>query len=470
MSSFHAPGSIRLRLVAAGAAAVLASLAVAAVGLDILFERHVRRLAIVELSADLDQIAAGLERGPDGRFILNHPPGDPRYRQPLSGLYWQVDTGDGPLTSRSLWDATIPAPADETPDGRPHEHLLSGPDGGTLLVLDRTIFAPARFGPDGIRIAVALRNAQLETAAHAFVRDLAPYLGLLGLFLTAAGWLQVRVGLRPLADVGAQVAAIRSGTAARLGAAFPAEVRPLAAEVDALIEAREAEPRRARARAGDLAHGLKTPLQALIGEADRLRSQGAEAEADGIEEIVAAMRRHVDRELARARIAASAPTAASAPAAVIDRVLSVLRRTGDGARLDWRVDADPALRVRIDADDLTEALGALLENASRHATSRVAVTARRAGPLAEIVIDDDGPGIPETLLQGLTDRGARLDTAGSGLGLAIAREIAEATGGALTLANRRASGGHTCGLRVTLAIPASNLNDAGRRAGTVRAR
>lgn len=446
--------SIRLRLVAAGAAAVVASLAVAAIGLDILFERHVRRLAIVELSADLDQLAAGLARAPDGRFTLTQPPGDARYRAPLSGLYWQIDTPDGPLTSRSLWDATIPVDPDVPNDGRPHEHLLPGPGGGTLLVLERTVFAPARFGPDGIRIAVALRNAQLETAARSFVRDLAPYLGLLGLFLTAAGWLQVRVGLRPLADVGARVAAIRSGEASRLGDDFPAEVRPLAAEVDALIEAREAETRRARARAGDLAHGLKTPLQALIGEADRLRDQGAESAADGIEEIAGAMRRHVDRELARARIAASAPTAACAPAAVITRLLAVLRRTSDGARIDWQVDADPALRVRIDADDLTESLGALLENAGRHAASTVRLSARRAGPRAEIRIEDDGPGIPAARLDDLMARGARLDTAspGTGLGLAIAREIAEAAGGSLALANRDAGG-----LRATLSLPASNL-------------
>lgn len=445
--------SIRLRLVAAGAAAVLASLAVAAIGLHVLFERHVRRLAIVELSADLDQLTANLERGPDGRLTLSQFPGDPRYRQPLSGLYWQIDAPDDRLTSRSLWDATIPAPDDGLRDGRPHEHLLPGPDGGSLLVLDRTVFAPSRFGPGGIRIAVALRNAQLEAAAHAFVRDLAPYLTLLGLFLTGAGWLQVRVGLRPLADVGSRVAAIRSGAATRLGDDFPAEVRPLAAEVDALVAAREAETRRARARAGDLAHGLKTPLQALIGEADRLRAAGAEAEADGIEEIVAAMRRHVDRELARARIAASAPSAHSAPAVVLRRLMSVIRRTEDGARLDWRIDAPREIGMRIDADDLTEALGALLENAARHARTRVAVTLRRDGPGAEIVIDDDGPGIPEARLHDLSDRGARLDMAGpgTGLGLAIAREIAEAAGGSLELTNRAR------GLRVRLGIPASNL-------------
>ncbi|MBB5221498.1 signal transduction histidine kinase [Amaricoccus macauensis] len=444
--------SIRLRLVAMGAAAVLGSLAVAAIGLDYLFERHVRRLAIVELSSDLDQLTAGLTQTENG-LALVRPPSDGRYRQPLSGRYWQIDTPQGPLTSRSLWDATIAMPEDAPRDGHPHEHLLPGPDGDLLLVLERTVFAPSRFGPEGVRILVALRNGQLETAAHAFVRDLAPYLGLLCLFLTVAGWLQVHVGLRPLSDVGGRIAAIRSGTAARLGDRFPAEVRPLAAEVDALIEAREAETNRARSRAGDLAHGLKTPLQALIGEADGLRASGAGAEADGIEEIAAAMRRHVDRELARARIAASAPTAVSSPTTVIARLMSVIRRTEDGARLDWIIDADPHIRTRIDGDDLTEALGALLENAARHAATRVSVLVLRDGLIAEIRIEDDGPGIPEARLDDLTRRGTRLDMAGpgTGLGLAIAREIAEAAGGGIHLANRHP------GLRVILSVPISNL-------------
>jgi signal transduction histidine kinase len=380
---------------------------------------------------------------------MAQPPTDPRYGQPLSGLYWQVETADGRLASRSLWDSTIAVAPDDPRDGRPHEHLLPGPDGDTLLVLERTVFAP-RFGPDGVRIVVALTNAQLRSAAGGFMRDLAPWLAGLALLLIVAGWVQVVVGLRPLATVGGRVAAIRSGAAARLGEDFPVEVRPLAAEVDALIEAREAETRRARTRAADLAHGLKTPLQALIGEAGRLRAAGAIEEAHGIEEIAGAMRRHVDRELARARIASAGHAVSSAPAAVLDRLLGVIRRTGDGARLDWEIEAAPDLRARIDADDLTEALGALIDNAARHARARVSVSVRRAGEAVEITMADDGPGIPESRIAELTARGARLDTAGpgTGLGLAIAQDIAEAAGGNLTLRNGAP------GLAVTLAIPA----------------
>ena len=105
----------------------------------------------------IDRVArtAGLEEGADGRLVMAQPPTDPRYGQPLSGLYWQVDTADGPLTSRSLWDSVIALAPDDPRDGRPHEHLVPGPDGATLLVLERTVFAP-RFGRDGVRLIVAL--------------------------------------------------------------------------------------------------------------------------------------------------------------------------------------------------------------------------------------------------------------------------------------------------------------------------
>lgn len=438
--------SLRLRFLTVGVAALVATLTVAVFGLAFLFERHVERRAIAELSARLDEIAASL-RTDDGEVRLDRLPTDPRYARPLSGAYWQVATPSRVLRSRSLWDHALELP----PRGADAANLrvvrATGPRGESLLAVERAL----RVGPQptGVSAVVAMDRAELMAARTAFVRDLTPYLALIAVVLVSAGWALVMIGLRPLADVGARVAALRSGGAARLGGGFPAEVQPLAAEIDALIDAREADIARARTRAGDLAHVLKTPLQALLGEAARLRAAGGDAAAAGIEDIAGVIDRHVQRELARARVATPGRAVSARPAEAIEGVLAVVRRTPAGRRVDWSVVAEPELRVRIDPTDLTEALGALVENAARHARGRVGIVAARRGAFADIVVRDDGAGVGQAELDRIRSRGARLDArfAGHGLGLAIADEIAAAAGGSLALANAAP------GLEATLSLP-----------------
>lgn len=201
---------------------------------------------------------------------------------------------------------------------------------------------------------------------------------------------------------------------------------------------------RARNRAADLAHTLKTPLQALRGETGRLRDQGAARAADAIDEIVDTIRSRVDRELGRARIGGEGPADLAQVAA---KVAAVLRRTPRGEEVVIRVDVPPGLTARIDPYDLTEALGSVAENALRHAVAEVRLSARPEGRQVDLCVEDDGPGLPEDLIARMTRRGESLEQDGTGLGLALARDIAEAAEGELRAANR--SGG---GFRVTLRL------------------
>lgn len=433
------PRSLRWRLLLAGAAAILLALALATAGLVVLFDRHVERVAVADLKNRVTALLATIETGEDDSYPrFEVLPSDPIYDRPFSGHYWWMRLGGQVRQSRSLWDETLPVGQPPPAPGAWRLGTVIGPGEQKLLLVERSLVIGT--GPDAVplHIAAATDRTEIERARRAFLADILPYFGLLGLLLLAASFAQITVGLRPLARIGARVDELGSGPGARIGGGLPAEVMPLARSLDRLLDDRDRELSRARHRAGDLAHGFKTPLQALLGDAALLRQRGQHEIAASIETVVTAMRRHVDRELVRLRIQSGRATALSRPAEVLGRVIRVLRRIPEGARLDWRIDAPAGLTARIDADDLTEALGALLENALRHAASRIEVGVRAEGrDRVVITIRDDGPGVPEAALSRLQDRGVRLDQSreGSGIGLAITADIAEAAGGQLALRN-----------------------------------
>jgi signal transduction histidine kinase len=118
------------------------------------------------------------------------------------------------------------------------------------------------------------------------------------------------------------------------------------------------------------------------------------------------------------------------------------RVAGFRAAGEPRLEVGPMTPVQVDGDpdQLQRVVGNLLDNAVRHARSRVLVTLREepAG-WAELVVSDDGPGVPAADRDRVFERFTRLDEArsagdgGAGLGLAIARDIAERHGGSVAL-------------------------------------
>jgi signal transduction histidine kinase len=235
---------------------------------------------------------------------------------------------------------------------------------------------------------------------------------------------------------------------------YPDEVMPLVSEVDELLEAQEQVVARARARAADLAHGLKTPLTVLGADAQRLRERGETEIAAEVDDLARIMRGHVDRELARVRIGAKrGPGQIGADVqAVAEPIARTLQRTPRGGALRWTLETAGAPTVAMDAEDMAELLGNLLENACKWARSgiwlRAAVDA--ANHSVWIAVEDDGPGVPADKLADLGRRGLRLDSTvqGTGQGLAIVSEIVEAYGGTLVIGPSEHGG-----LRVEARLP-----------------
>ncbi len=438
--------SLRLRLIAGGAAAILIALSVAGLALTILFERHVTRTIADDLEVSLKQILAGLEVEPDGRLVLARPPTDPRFSEPLSGLYWQVsDDGDRLLRSRSLWDDRLTVPIDQPGPGEVHHHDIVGPAGGRLSIVERRVVVTIGGQPVPIRAMVAVDLERVSAAGRAFARDLMVALGILGAVLALATSVQVVLGLRPLRALRQGIADIRAGRSDRLPQAVPDEVRPLVEEVNALLEAQAREIDRSRDRAADLAHGLKTPLAALAADAARLRERGEEGLARDIEAVGTAMSRHVDRELARARLRGDIRRGAVAPielAPLLRSLVTIQSRTPAGGQIDYQLEVADYTAVRLERTDLAEVLGNLLDNATRHARSRVRISSSCDASGFCIVIEDDGDGLDADASAAVLGRGIRLDQRGegAGLGLAIVQDVLGAYGWTLQLSRSELGG------------------------------
>ncbi|MBB1126153.1 sensor histidine kinase [Thiospirillum jenense] len=429
--------SLRLRLWLAALISSTIALTSAGVGLITLFERHVERRIGSELHLQLNQLAAAVTIADDGSINLRQPLNDPRFNQPLSGLYWQIDADQqlGLLRSRSLWDYVLQLPVDTiAPDGV-HAHQLPGPNHQQLLVRERQLQLQIKHQFLVLRLIIGLDRHELMTARAAFAADMQPYLMLLLMALLAATWLQIYIGLQPLNALKRGVEMVNAGHARELTSNYPSEVMPLVNALNHLLTDRAQAVERARAWTADLAHGLKTPLAALAADAQQLRAQGQLQLADNLEQLAEAMRRRVERELIRARVrAGTAPHEAHVALHVaITRLLRVLQRTPAGERLTWQVEIPPDLAVALMPDDLFDLLGNVLENAAKWARSNVWIAANVTGNWVQIDISDDGTGVAEMQLSRLGERGLRLDQHkdGSGLGLAIVRDIVDAYGGAV---------------------------------------
>jgi signal transduction histidine kinase len=225
-------------------------------------------------------------------------------------------------------------------------------------------------------------------------------------------------------------------------------------DLDALLAHREQAVRRAVAKAGDLAHGLKTPLALLAREAEQADAAGHPELAAAIAQQVERMRRQIDYHLAHARAAASGatPGARCSVRESADGLARTLLRLHADRGLTIDVAVDPAHVAQVQREDLDEMLGNLLDNACKWARTRVSVESAATGSDVVITVDDDGPGLAAAMRDAVLVRGVRADeqAPGSGLGLAIVRDLAEVYKGSIALHDSPLGG-----LRSSLTLPKS---------------
>jgi len=441
-------GSLTRRMIGMAALWILLLLSGGGFALDRVLVNAITNNFDSSLDYVLTAMIVQAEVGPDGEVKFNRPLADQRFLEPYSGLYWQVSgKGHDAFPSRSLWDQTLavdlnhPAPEIESYDSKQFKDE-------PLRVIERDVKIPGSTVTWRFQVAASRDdlNAQIGVLRKTMIRSFA----ILGIGLILMSALQTIYGLWPLRRVRLAIAGVRSGRFARVDVALPVEIRPLVEELNDLLQHNEKQAEEARTHAGNLAHALKTPLTVIMNE---VTAQSPELPATVMREA-RTMRRQVDHHLARARAVGRRGSAQSRAEVwpSLEAVTNAVDRLFPDVVID--LDGERGLAVRVERQDLDELLGNLIENAAKYGGGRVFVTVAKAPAAVDLLVEDDGRGIPEADRDKIFERGARLDTGkpGTGLGLAIVRDVAEIYGGAVTLEESEDLGGLLVRLRLPVAV------------------
>jgi len=416
--------SFRTRLIVGAVIWIIAGLAVSGFLLSELFKAHVTQQFDDELHGHAAELAALVGVTPEGKLFLHRRLSDPRFLPRDSGFYWRVEAQNGAaIDSPSLAGRPLPLPAPFPAPGAERHVFVDGPS-GQLRLVERAV---AISGAPALRIGIGVDQRLLDEVLGRFNWTLFLSLTVMALGLIAAAVLQVWFGLRPLSRMRHALAAVRMGKASRLPEDLPSEVRPLAVDLNALLEGNLEMLKRARTQAGNLAHALKTPLAILLDEAERLRAAGQEESAEVIDLQCERMRRQIDYQIARSRAAAlkRAPGVAAEVRGALTPIVAAMSRLHGRRGITFAVACDAKITVAVDAQDLSEILGNVLDNAGKWAVAHVDISVRQVGANVEIIIDDDGPGLPPESYEHVFGLGERLDERmpGHGLGLSIVKDL-----------------------------------------------
>ena len=300
-------------------------------------------------------------------------------------------------------------------------------------------------------------------------KEILPFILLALPFVLIPLWFSMRHGLRPLSQLADTIGKRPEGDLSPIGFhAKHAELKPLETELDDLLLKLRERLTRERAFVQDAAHELRTPLAVMAAQAHAMaRTDDAAVRAQSQQYLEQAIERasHVSSQLlslAAMDESAQQPEQATDLAHWLRQQLAAMANAAIRKDVEFSLDAPDVLMRTLDMVALDSVLTNLLDNAMRygHASGSVHVTLRAAQQQGfELMVSDDGPGIPEAERERVFERFYRLpgqNVSGSGLGLAIVLQAARRLGGRITLD----TGLDGQGLSAKLVVPSTRSNGA----------
>ena len=437
--------SLVLRLVIALATVSVLLTGVAAVALDALYRGLAFEARREVLDAQVIALIATAELGDSGALAPTAI-AEPRLASPGSGLIAEIRDGAGGRTWRSPSMAGAGARLEARPAaGQRIYEPLTLPDGSRFIALSLGVRWETGGSPPATYVFSAAESLEPYYAELARVRAwLAAGAVVMMLLLVVGLTMALRAGLRPLARLERQIREMEEGRRELLDPDWPRELAGVTSNLNALVEGERGRLARYRSTLGNLAHSLKTPIAALKGLIDGggLTPLSARPELDRMQSIV-------DHQLRRAVLGGTGSSVASAELKPpLEQLAEALAKVYRGKRVDCELVVPAGLAYPIEAGDLMELAGNLLDNAHKYGRRRVRVSARplegpgwrRPGALLDV--EDDGPGIAASERLNVLERGVRADETlpGQGIGLSAARDVVVAYGGTIEIGDSALGG------------------------------
>lgn len=246
-------------------------------------------------------------------------------------------------------------------------------------------------------------------------------------------WLAAHWSLRPIGHLAAQVRELETSQRENLEYDPPHELRSLVRNLNLLLSNERERYVRNRTTLSDLTHSLKTPLAVLQSTLRSLRN-GKDVTIEQAEPVmleqISRISQQIGYYLHRASIKADQnPLLRNlhSASAMLDSLCSALNKVYQQKGVSIALDVSPEVTFMGDKNDFMEVMGNVLDNACKYCLEFIEVSVRQTPQALHLLIDDDGPGIPESKRELIFVRGQRADTLrpGQGLGLALVVDIME---------------------------------------------
>jgi len=417
------------------------SLILAFIVLWILMSHASRFLAeeymLTRLEHDSESLLAALKIDSNNNVNIDNTRIDSIYMRPFSGHYYKIIGHNISLRSRSLWDHDIDIQPLSV--GSQQRMYIEGPQKQPLLIIIKTF---SKLGQSfTIATAEDLSAIEMQLAQLQIYFIVTVVIFLLSLVAIQA-WI-LHAGLGTLNKTRRELQELSQGKLIQLNSDVPTEIFPLVSEINHLLNILDQRLLRSRNALGDLAHTLKKPLTVLkqIANDDIIKNNPDLHKS--VNEQLESIQRHATRILQRARLAGEGPVASQFNANEdIPPLIATLKSIYHNKSLTFISQIPDDLTIMFDREDMLELIGNLLDNACKWANNTVRITLELNRNI-EINIEDDGPGVEESKLVSLTQRGLRLDEKidGHGLGLSIVSEIVNSLNGELKFQPSKEMGG-----------------------------